>query len=73
MKPQAHRVLDILQDGKEHATCEIFERTMITRVPARILELKRDGHDIVTGRVKVHGTWWASYRLVIEKQGRLSV
>ncbi len=69
--PQKVRVRRILEDGKEHPSCEIEKRANVKRVAARIWDLEQDGDTIVHGRMKVHGTWWASYQLVTEDQGSL--
>lgn len=69
---QATRILAILRDGEWHSTAALFDRTRITRVPARIHELRRDGYAIeVERRRGPGGAMWAYYRLVIEPQGRL--
>ena len=43
---QAHRVLDWLEDGKTITTLDSFRELGITRLAARIYELKKDGHTI---------------------------
>ncbi len=68
---QCERILAILQDGEWHPTCDLADGTWITRVPARIYDLKKRGHTIERKIVEKHGTTWAAYRLVTEEQLRL--
>lgn len=57
---QCARVLNVLQDGREHAMREIHERAGFMRLNSRIAELRSRGHNIECVR---RGNEWF-YRLV---------
>ena len=50
---QANRVLTWLQGGNTITTLDAFRELGITRIAARIFELKEKGHDIMTDRKSV--------------------
>ena len=50
---QAKRVLDYLESGNTITTLNAFNELGITRLAARIYELKEEGHDVKSKRIKV--------------------
>ena len=50
---QAERVLDYLESGNTITTLNAFTELGITRLAARIYELKEEGHDVKSKRIKV--------------------
>lgn len=50
---QADRVLDYLKSGKTITTLNAFKELGITRLAARIYELKRDGHEVKKNTITV--------------------
>jgi len=54
---QAHRVLDWLESGKTITTLDSFRDLGITRLAARIYELKKEGHTINKRTFKVINRW----------------
>jgi len=50
---QAERVLDYLESGNTITTLNAFNELGITRLAARIYELKEEGHDVKSKRIKV--------------------
>ncbi len=49
----AKRVLDYLESGNTITTLNAFNELGITRLAARIYELKEEGHDVKSKRIKV--------------------
>ena len=49
----AKRVLDYLASGNTITTLNAFNELGITRLAARIYELKEEGHDVKSKRIKV--------------------
>ena len=47
MNTQCKKILDLLSDGKEHASIDIRENLYIVMVATRIWDLKQKGYDIV--------------------------
>lgn len=50
---QQERVLEYLQSGKKITTLNAFKELGITRLAARIYELKRDGHEVKKNTITV--------------------
>jgi Helix-turn-helix domain len=62
VKTQKEQVLDMLVDGPL-TSMESFKVLGCTRLAARVLELKNDGHIITTEMVKDGRTTYARYHL----------
>ena len=63
-KSQCMTVLAALQQGASLTTFTAFAKYGITRLAARIYDLRADGHDIVATAKRDGDKWWAEYRLV---------
>ncbi len=50
---QAQRVLNYLEEGKTITTLNAFTELGITRLAARVHELKRDGHNVKKKTISV--------------------
>ena len=50
---QADRVLQYLEDGNTITTLNAFKELGITRLAARVHELKRDGHNVKKNTISV--------------------
>lgn len=50
---QAERVLQYLEDGNTITTLNAFKELGITRLAARVHELKRDGHNVKKNTISV--------------------
>jgi hypothetical protein len=50
---QAQRVLDYLKEGKTITTLNAFKELGITRLAARVHELKQDGYDVKKHTISV--------------------
>ena len=50
---QQERVSEYLQEGKKLTCLNAFNELGITQVAARIYELKEEGHDVKSKRIKV--------------------
>lgn len=64
MKTQNQNILKALSRKKGITTLEAFERFRVTRLSARILELRRMGHEIESEWVESNGSRVTRYRLV---------
>lgn len=62
VKTQKEQILDMLVDGPL-TSMESFKILGCTRLAARVLELKNDGHIITTEMIKVGRTTYARYHL----------
>ena len=62
-KSQNEEILAHLLAGKSISPLEALEKFGCFRLGARILELKQQGHKIVTDMVTENGKRYASYRL----------
>jgi len=60
---QEQRILERLKLGFALTPLDALHRFGCFRLSARILDLKRQGHDIATESAKIHGKRIASYRL----------
>lgn len=63
MSSQKHRVLSHLQDGKLLSQLVATEQYGILRLPARICELRQDGHFIKTIMREVHNRFGEKTRV----------
>ena len=72
---QTARVLEILGDGDWHCSADIMRATWITRVAARVHDVRKLGIDIEREMRPGPGEkWWAWYRLApAEAQTRMMV
>lgn len=61
---QSAHILAYLREGHSLTPLEALNRFGCFRLGARIWDLKREGHDILTEMVEVNGKRVASYRLV---------
>tara|TARA_R110002050_G_scaffold198054_1_gene332871 strand:- start:4597 stop:4812 length:216 start_codon:yes stop_codon:yes gene_type:complete len=50
---QKDRVLDYLKTGRSITTFNAYNELGITRISARIFELRKEGHDIISDTLKV--------------------
>lgn len=60
---QSAHILAYLREGHSLTPLEALNRFDCFRLGARIWDLKREGHDILTEMVEVNGKRVASYRL----------
>jgi len=58
---QSAKILKHLQSGRCISTMQAFEKFGCTRLSARILELKRQGHSIVSEMVTKKGVNYCQY------------
>lgn len=75
-KTQRQRILDLLSDGKLHSTLEMRNEMFIMSPASRILELKAEGHNIITEDLPANpnnpdSAKIAWYKLVIKGQSKL--
>lgn len=61
---QSAKILKHLQSGKRITTMQAFEKFGCTRLSARILELKREGHSIVSEMVTKKGVNYCQYSIL---------
>ena len=62
-KSQLDKILDFLQTGKQLTSAEAAKRFGVTRLPARILDLRNEGFLIYTNTRRVDGRTVTQYRL----------
>ena len=65
---QENIILDHLKKHKFITTWEAITQNRITRLSARIYELREDGHQIITNNISKNGKRWAEYSLIKLKE-----
>lgn len=61
---QADAILKAMQTGRTISAIEALDRFGCFRLAARILDLRRAGHEVETVREEANGKRYARYRLI---------
>ena len=64
MASQNTRILDYLKSGKKLTPIVALQKFGCFRLSARILDLRKEGHPIITENVTKKGKTFAEYRIV---------
>ena len=67
-KTQENIILDHLKENKFITTWEAIQEYRITRLSARIYELRERGHNIITKNISENGKRFAEYSLIKLKE-----
>ena len=65
---QENQILNHLKQHKFITSWEAIQEYRITRLSARIYELREDGHQIITNNISKNGKRWAEYSLIKLKE-----
>jgi len=63
-KAQCERILQHLQKGNTVTPLTALAKFNCLRLSARILELRQQGHEIITETIKRNGKQFARYKLI---------
>lgn len=66
MKTQEEMILDYLKEHGSITSMQAFQRLGITRLSARVYDLRDHGHNVVTETVTKNGKRYAAYKLYDE-------